>query len=303
MLTMEAFSKALPPGVINFVSGSGRKTMPPIMRTGDIDILAFIGGSNTADLLIKEHPAPHRLKIFLQLEGKNLGIIYPDADLEVATEQIVIGATSYNGQRCTAIKLVMVHESIAEQFMEHLVNKVSALKVGLPWTEGVSITPLPETDKPAYLQELIADAVDKGAAVANAARGGGELAGSLMRPAIVYPVTRNMRLWREEQFGPVIPVAIFNNINEIYDYYKETTFGQQAAIFTTNAEKASPLLDILSTAVGRININTQCGRSPDSLPFSGRRSSALGTMSVTEAYFAFSVEVVVAAKSDRKSVV
>lgn len=298
MLTMEAFASAFPPGVVNFVSGSGRKTMPPIMRTGDIDILAFIGGSNTADLLIKEHPAPHRLKIFLQLEGKNLGIIYPDADLDLTVEQIVLGATSYNGQRCTAIKLVMVHESIAEKFLNLLIEKVSDLKVGLPWTEGVIITPLPEADKPIYLQALIADAVDKGASVSNAAKGGGELSGSLMRPAIVYPVTKSMRLWSEEQFGPVIPVGVYKDINEIYEYYKDTIFGQQASIFTLNAVVAGPLLDILSTAVGRININTQCGRSPDSLPFSGRRSSALGTMSVTEAYNAFSIEVVVAGKSN-----
>ena len=272
--------------------------MPPIMRTGDIDIFAFIGGSSTADLLIKQHPAPHRLKIFLQLEGKNLGIIFPDADLEVASEQVVIGATSYNGQRCTAIKLVMVHESIADQFLGLLVEKVAALKVGLPWVEGVAITPLPEADKPAYLQDLMADAVERGASIVNADRGGCELAGALMTPAIVYPVTRNMRLWREEQFGPVLPVAVYRDINEIYDYYRETTFGQQAAVFTKNAQTAAPLLDILSTAVGRVNINTQCGRSPDSLPFSGRRSSALGTMSVTEAFNAFSVEVLVAGKAN-----
>ena len=75
-------------------------------------------------------------------------------------------------------------------------------------------------------------------------------------------------------------------------------YGQQAAIFTSDAHKAAPLLDSLATVVGRININTQCGRSPDTLPFSGRRSSALGTMSVTAAIEAFSVEVVVAGKDN-----
>jgi glyceraldehyde-3-phosphate dehydrogenase (NADP+) len=301
MLTMEAFAAAFPPGVMNFVSGSGRKTMPPIMRTGDIDILAFIGGSNTADLLIKEHPYPHRLKIFLQLEGKNLGIVFPDADLNVAVDQIVLGATSYNGQRCTAIKLVMVHESVREKFMGMLSEKIAALKVGLPWTDDVAITPLPEAEKPSYLQGLIADAIKKGASVVNAGKGGGELHGALFSPAIVFPVTKTMRLWNEEQFGPVIPVGVYKNLSDLYEYYKETKFGQQAAIFTKSAKTAAPLIDILSTAVGRININTQCGRSPDSLPFSGRRSSALGTMSVKEAFSAFSVEVLVAAKSNSEN--
>lgn len=71
---VDAFSKTLPPGTVNFISGGGRATMPPLMQTGDIDGLAFIGGSSAADDLIKQHPEPHRLKIFLQLEAKNMGV-------------------------------------------------------------------------------------------------------------------------------------------------------------------------------------------------------------------------------------
>lgn len=74
LLTMEAFAKALPPGTMNFVSGRGRDTMPPLMKTGDLDGLAFIGGSKAADDLIGQHPHPHRLKVFLQLEAKNMGV-------------------------------------------------------------------------------------------------------------------------------------------------------------------------------------------------------------------------------------
>ena len=74
LLTMEAFAKTLPPGAMNFVSGRGRDTMPPLMKTGDIDALAFIGGSKAADDLIGQHPHPHRLKVFLQLEAKNMGV-------------------------------------------------------------------------------------------------------------------------------------------------------------------------------------------------------------------------------------
>jgi len=85
-------------------------------------------------------------------------------------------------------------------------------------------------------------------------------------------------------------------IHKIYDTVQHSPYGQQAAIFTSDAAAAAPLLDVLSTAVGRVNINTQCGRSPDSLPFSGRRSSALGTMSVMEALKSFSIETVVAGK-------
>jgi glyceraldehyde-3-phosphate dehydrogenase (NADP+) len=105
-----------------------------------------------------------------------------------------------------------------------------------------------------------------------------------------------MRLWTEEQFGPVLPIATFKHIDELSEYYKTTTYGQQASIFTTSASTSASLLDVLAVSVGRVNINTQCGRSPDVLPFSGRRSSALGTMSVTEALLTFSIETVVAGK-------
>ena len=294
VLTAPAFQEVLPPGVINFVSGSGRKTMGPIMESGLVDALGFIGGTKGADALIKAHPSPHRLKVFAQLEGKNIGVVLPDADLDVAAAQCVLGGLSYNGQRCTAIKLIMVHDSVADAFVAKLVEKVNALKVGLPWEEGVTITPLPEASKPQYLESLISDALANGATLANEAAGGGQLAGALFTPAVLDKVTPAMKLFHEEQFGPVVPIARFSDVAEVIGAAKASWNGQQAAIFTQSAEKAAPLVDALSTIVGRININAQCGRSPDVVPFSGRRSSAQGTMSVTEALRAFSVEVVVA---------
>ena len=296
---MEAYAAALPPGVINFISGSGRNTVPPIMKSGYIDILAFIGGSSSADRIIKDHPHPHRLKLFLQLEGKNLGIVTPDADLNVAASEAVTGSTSYNGQRCTAIKLLMVHESVVQKFNEVFISKIADLTSGLPWDEDgkVKITPLPEPNKIIKMEELIADAKERGATVVNAHLGGGQTSGNLMKPAIVFPVTEDMRLWHEEQFGPVIPIATYKSVDEIIRYLHKMPYGQQASIFTKDGSDVAGLVDILSTTVGRININTQCGRSPDTLPFSGRRSSALGTMSVSEALNQFSIETVVAAKT------
>lgn len=297
MLTMDAYQKCLPPGVMNFISGSGKVTMGPAMKAG-VDVLAFIGGSKAADIVIRSHPSPHRLKIWLSLEGKNLGIVTHDANVEVAVEQCVLGSLTFNGQRCTAIKLIFVHTSIADTFIDKFCAKVLTLKAGLPWEKGVLITPLPEPAKPQYIEDLIADAVDKGARVFNAADGGGERIGNIVRPAVVGPITDSMRLFREEQFGPVVPIAVYSDIGEVISYIETMDYGQQASIFSTSEATAAPLIDILSTAVGRININTQCSRGPDVLPFSGRRSSALGTLSVTEALDAFSIQTVVACKDD-----
>ena len=94
--------------------------------------------------------------------------------------------------------------------------------------------------------------VGKGARVVN--EGGGSLAGALMTPAVVYPVTPAMRLWREEQFGPVLPVAVFSDVGEVLEHARTSEYAQQAALFTRSAAAAAPLIDALSNAVGRVNL-------------------------------------------------
>jgi len=105
--------------------------------------------------------------VCLGLDAKNPAIILPDADIDVAVKQCIAGTLSYNGQRCTAIKIVFVHESIADQFLPKFGEAMDALKLGLPWEADVSITPLPEKEKPKLLKELIDDAIAKGAKIMN----------------------------------------------------------------------------------------------------------------------------------------
>jgi len=279
---------------VNFISGAGRTTMPPIMSSGKVDIFAFIGGSTAADALLKQHPQPHRLKACLALDAKNLCVITEDCDIDATVKECITGTLSYNGQRCTALKLLMVHASVADDFVAKLATAVDAMKLALPWEEGVKLTPLPEPNKPAYLRELIADGKEKGAKVINAL--GEQANGPFVRPTVMYPATKSMRMWTEEQFGPLIPVASYTSMDDIYAYLDECTFGQQAAIFTSDPVKCGPLIDALANNVGRVNINAQCQRSPDSFPFTGRKSSALGTLSVSEALKVVSIESVVATK-------
>jgi len=313
-LTMEAFAKALPPGTINFISGSGRATMPPLMESGKIDSLAFIGGSNAADKLIKAHPEPHRLKLFLQLEAKNMGVYLADLwssdDVDARThmerimKETVAGTLSYNGQRCTALKLLFVPAQHAEQFATTLAKEVEAMSIGLPWESTApnkysQITPLPNRGRVEYMKALIDDAVSKGATIVNKNGGtivGGEGESTLMIPAILYPVTSDMRAYDEEQFGPVVPIAPYDSINEVLSYAHNGKYGQQVSLFTSNSKPTANLVDQFSTVFGKININAQCGRSPDTAPFSGRRSSAMGVMSVADALREFSVPTVVSYK-------
>jgi len=311
LLTALAYSSHLPAGTLQFLTGSGRKLLPEVMRSGDIDLLAFIGSSKAADQLIHAHPHVHRLKVFLQLEGKNVGVIAPDAFEETPNaidgatnaleeqlvQQMVLGALSFNGQRCTALKLLFIPEKQFQRVTSRLAAALDALPLALPWDRPASgssllITPLPG-NRVNYMNALLENALLQGGKVLNAR--GGQVQGNIMAPALVA-VTPESRLFREEQFGPLVPVVRYVNMSEVVDYLRETEFGQQASLFSRDVTLVGGLVDKLSTTVGRINVNTQCARSPDVLPFSGRRSSAQGTMSVEEALKSFSVPVVVAGK-------
>jgi glyceraldehyde-3-phosphate dehydrogenase (NADP+) len=296
VLTMDAFASTFPPGVVNFVSGPGRELMSPIMEEG-VDLLAFIGGAKAADVIIKQHPAPHRLNLILSLEGKDLGIVTHNADIGIAAKEVIKGALTYNGQRCTALKMIFVNELVSASFIEKLRENLAHIKAGLPWTSGVSITPLAEPGKIDYMQELLADALQNGATIVNADIGGGMVYGNIFYPAIITPVTNAMRIWHEEQFGPIIPIAIYEDINQVFDYIAHTPYGLQASVFSSSTDTLAPIVDVLSTAVGRIDINAAGSRSPDVFPFTGRRSSALGELSVHESLRAVSIDTVIAYKT------
>lgn len=291
---LEAFTEAFPKGVVNTVYGRGNAIVPALMTSGQIDVLALIGSSRVADSLKKLHPKSNRLRAVLGLDAKNVAIIMPDADLDVAVKESVLGALSFNGQRCTALKIFFVHESIAEEFTQRLGAEINKLKPGMPWDDKVNITPLPEPQKPGYLAECLADAQAQGARIVN--EGGGTAAGPLVLPALVYPVKEGMKLWREEQFGPIVPVAPFAKVEEAIEYIISSNHGQQVSIFGTESEEVADLIDQLVNQVSRVNINAQCQRGPDTFPFTGRKDSAEGTLSVTDALRSFSIRTVVATK-------
>jgi glyceraldehyde-3-phosphate dehydrogenase (NADP+) len=290
---LNAFKDSFPAGVINVIYGHGKDTIGKLMETGKIDVFGFIGGSKTANILKKSHPRPNRLRSVLGLEAKNPAIVLPNADIDLAVEECIMGSLSFNGQRCTALKILFVHQTIINEFLEKFTSKMEKLSKGMPY-ENVAITPLPEFEKPEYLGELIKDAISKGAKVLNV--NGGEIVESFVNPALLYPVNATMRVYHEEQFGPVVPVVAFNEIEEPISYMVESNYGQQISLFGKDSNQMSELIDQLVNQVGRVNINSQCQRGPDVYPFNGRKDSAEGTLSVGDALRVFSIRTMVAFK-------
>lgn len=288
------FRDAFPPGVVNTIYGEGRSVVTPIVASGSVDVLAFIGTSKAADTIRRGHPKPHRMRCVLGLEAKNVAIVTASADLDLAVRECVSGALSFNGQRCTAIKLVAVARPVERAFTEKLAAAVDALVVGDPWTPGVGVTALPGAGSVERMEAFVADALAHGATVRNARAG--RLDATTFFPAVVSPVSPAMRLWREEQFGPVVPVAVFDDVEEPLDWIRDSDHGQQAAIFATDPGEVAHLVDGLVNQVCRVNLRSQCQRGPDVFPFTGRKDSAEGTLSVGDALRAFSIRTMVAAK-------
>ncbi len=292
---LKAFQESFPPGVINVIYGKGRDTVGALMETGKIDVFAFIGTNKGANDLKRLHPKPHRLKSILGLDAKNPAIVLQDADLDQTVSECVAGSLSFNGQRCTALKILFVHKSLVNDFIKRFTAEVAKLKTGMPWDAGVSLTPLPEPGKTDYLRGLVEDAKRKGANVLN--EHGGEINQSFFYPAVLYPVTAEMNVYREEQFGPVIPIVPFEKDEEAIQYVVNSNFGQQVSIFGSDSRRIAMYIDMFTNQVGRINVNTQCQRGPDTFPFNGRKDSAEGTLSVADALRVFSIRTLVATKS------
>ena len=291
---LEAFASAFPKGVINTVYGKGQEVVPYLLGSGKVNTLTLIGSSNVADHLKKLHPKTNRLRAILGLDAKNAAIVLADADLDLAVKECLLGALSFNGQRCTALKMLMVDSAVVDEFLRRFVAELAKLKVGMPWEAGVNITPLPEPDKTAYMRQCVDDAVAKGARVVN--EGGGAYCDTFFYPAVVYPVREGMKLYREEQFGPVVPVMPFDDLETALDYVITSEHGQQVSIFSSSPERIGTLVDPLVNQVCRVNINCQCQRGPDIFPFTGRKDSAEGTLSVTDALRSFSIRSMIAAK-------
>ena len=292
---LEAFKESFPPGVVNIVFGRGREIASPIMKTGKIDVLALIGHSSSAISLQDLHPQKSRLRLVLGLEAKNPGIVLKDADIDLTVKECISGTLSFNGQRCTALKILYVHEDIKDEFLDKFTKAVDELKLGLPW-ENTLLTPLPEPGKPKYISDLIDDAVNKGAKILN--KRGGEKQKNFVFPAVLYPVTKDMNVYEEEQFGPVIPVISFNDISKPIADMSESNYGQQVSIFGQDVDTLGPIIDSMVNLVCRVNLNSACQRGPDIYPFTGRKDSAVATLSVHDALRSFSIRTFVASKDN-----
>jgi glyceraldehyde-3-phosphate dehydrogenase (NADP+) len=268
---IEALHKAgLPKGLLNIVTGRGSVIGDYLVEHKGIDMISFTGGTGTGyHIASKAKMVP----LVMELGGKDPAIVREDADLAFVANQIISGAYSYSGQRCTAIKRVLVNEKVADELVALLKTEVEKLSVGSP-EENKTIVPLIDQKSADFVQGLIDDALNQNATLVT----GNKREGNLIYPTLLDHVTEDMRVAWEEPFGPVLPIIRVKSDEEAIEIANKSEFGLQASVFTKDINKAFSVADKIET--GSVQINGRTERGPDHFPFIGIKGSGMGTQGI-----------------------
>ena len=260
----------VPKGVLNTITGRGSEIGDYIVTHPEIDFINFTGSTEVGTRISK---ITSMVPLLMELGGKDAAIVLKDADLELAASNIVAGAYSYSGQRCTAVKRILVVEEVADELVEKVKEKVEKLKVGNP-VDGAEVVPLIDNKSADYVWELIDDAREKGAHLLV----GGVREENLIHPTLFDFVTTDMRLAWEEPFGPVLPIIRVKDKDEAIEIANKSEYGLQSSVFTENINEAFYVADRLE--VGTVQVNNKTERGPDHFPFLGVKASGIGTQGI-----------------------
>ncbi|MFZ4451250.1 NADP-dependent glyceraldehyde-3-phosphate dehydrogenase [Salibacterium aidingense] len=283
IMMIEALEQAgLPEGLVNITTGRGSEIGDVLVTHKGIDQISFTGGSETG---VSMSQKAGMVPLVLELGGKDPAIVLEDADLDKAAKEITGGAFSYSGQRCTAIKRVLVKEEAADELVAKLKEKVEALAVGQP-EDDADITPLINEKSADNVESMIEEALDQGAELIS----GNERQGNLLAPTLLDKVTTDSRVAWEEPFGPVLPIIRVKGEEEAIQIANESEYGLQASVFTQDINAAHRIADQLE--VGSVQLNGKTSRGPDHFPFLGVKNSGLGVQGVRYSLLSLSREKV-----------
>lgn len=271
LLLAEVFAEAgVPAGVFNTITGRGSVIGDYIVEHEAVNFINFTGSTPVGERIGQ---LAGMRPIMLELGGKDSAIVLEDADLALAAKNIVAGAFGYSGQRCTAVKRVLVMDSVADELEKHVCDLVKNLSVGMP-EDNADITPLIDTKAADFVEGLITDANEKGAKALTEIK----REGNLISPVVFDHVTTDMRLAWEEPFGPVLPFIRVNSLEEAIDISNGSEYGLQASVFTNNFPQAFAIAEKLE--VGTVHINNKTQRGTDNFPFLGAKKSGAGVQGV-----------------------
>lgn len=261
------YEAGLPHYMLSVLLGPTDEIAAPLVKDPRIDIVSFTGS-----VAVGKHIAATAgyKKVILELGGNDPLIIMEDADMDTAVYLAAEGSFRNSGQRCTAVKRILVHEKIKDAFIEKLVNKTKEYTCGDPADEATKVGTVIDEASAVYLEGVIQKAVAQGAKVLS----GGKRKGALLEPTVITDVPASAEMVVHESFGPLAPVLTFKNIDEAITLSNSTAYGLSSGVVTRNMEYAIRFVKELK--VGTVNINEVPGYRIESSPFGGVKDSGLG---------------------------
>lgn len=263
-------SSDLPEGVFNEVYGDGK--VGDFLVHQNINLIWFTGSTKVGKYLYKVG-AEKFIRVLLELGGSAPGVVFEDADIDGVLESIYNGKFANAGQVCDGLKRLIVHESRFDEVVDKLKKLLESKKVGNPEDDKTDIGPLAAKRQLDMLKEQVKNALNKEAKVITGGEEPKGLGGAYYEPTILTNVTKKMRVWNEEVFGPVLPIMPFKTEDEAIELANDTKYGLGCYIFTKDKDRA---LNIASKIdAGMVSINNAYYLMPSS-PFGGYKESGLG---------------------------
>ncbi|MCD2172439.1 aldehyde dehydrogenase family protein [Rhizobium sp. C4] len=261
----------LPAGVVNIVTGFGETVGAALTAHPDVDKIGFTGSTEVGKLIVKA-AAGNLKKLTLELGGKSPAIVMPDADMALAVPGIARGIFSNSGQVCVAGSRVYAHRSICDQLVEGLANSAGKLVLGHGLDEKTDLGPLVNRKQADRVAGFIAEGRSEGAEIASGGAQAGEF-GTFFEPTVVTGVRPDMRMMREEIFGPVVAVTPFDDVEEAIAFANDTDYGLAGSVWTQDLSSAHRLAGRIRS--GTVWINCHSYFSPE-LPKGGHKQSGWG---------------------------
>ncbi|MFM6982066.1 MAG: NAD-dependent succinate-semialdehyde dehydrogenase [Microbacteriaceae bacterium] len=262
----------VPAGVVNvFTTSTTAEVSDPIVTDKRLRKLSFTGSTGVGQSLMKL-ATENVLRTSMELGGNAPFLVFEDADLDKAVDGVMVAKFRNIGQACTAANRVIVHESVAAEFAKKVTERVKAMKIGRGTEDGVSIGPLIDSKAVAKADQLVQDAVSKGASVLT---GGKAIAGAgtFYEPTVLTGVTSGADIMTEEIFGPVLSITTFATEEEGINIANDTEYGLIGYVYTENFQRGQRLIEKLQTGMMGLNAGVI---SNASAPFGGVKMSGLG---------------------------
>ena len=260
-------ARHLPPGVINGVTGHSQIIGDEMILSPFIDKISFTGSIETGISISKKASMK---KINLELGGNDPLVVLEDANVDKAVIAAVNGSFLNAGQVCIAVKRIILHEDIADEFVNKLVSKTVKLNMGDPFNIETDVGPLIDEEAAIKVEMLVDDAVNNGAELLL----GGKRSGAFYSPTVIDHVKPDMKIVSNETFGPVAPIIRIHEVDEAFEVANNTQYGLQAGVFTESIENALKAAKVIEA--GSIIINRQPTFRTDNMPFGGFKMSGMG---------------------------